>query len=131
MPYEALEGWKLAEVVTYTTENYGSGASGGFFVAMNKGKWNSLSPEIQKTIEKVNEEWIDKTGVLWAELDKSAKEFALKRGNKIITLTKEEDLRWSKAMASILDDYVKDMTAKGLPGKDVLEFCQDYLSKLK
>ncbi|MDP2268314.1 MAG: TRAP transporter substrate-binding protein, partial [Deltaproteobacteria bacterium] len=56
-PVEALKGWKLGEVVKYTTQNFGTAYSLGFFVAMNKAKWNSFTPEIQKIIEQVNEEW--------------------------------------------------------------------------
>jgi TRAP-type C4-dicarboxylate transport system substrate-binding protein len=37
---------------------------------MNKDKWNALPADIQKTIEKVNEEWIEKTGRLWDEIDR-------------------------------------------------------------
>ena len=45
--YEALEGWKIGEVVKFTTEIprlcYGS----VFVVAMNKAKWNSIPPETE------------------------------------------------------------------------------------
>ena len=50
-PMESLEGWKWGEVIKFTTESYGSAYSTGFFVAMNKEKWNALPPEIQKTID--------------------------------------------------------------------------------
>ena len=128
-PMESLEGWKWGEVVKYTTESFGSAYSTGFFVVMNKEKWNALSPEIQKVIEKVNTEWIDKTGMLWDEIDESGKAFTLKLGNQIITLPKEEDQRWANAVRPILDDYVNNMKAKGLPGTEALKFCLDYLKK--
>ena len=72
-PYEALQGWKWGEVVKFTTESWGSAYSTGFFVVMNKEKWNSLAPDIQKIIEKVNEEWIEKTGKAWDEIDRPGK----------------------------------------------------------
>ena len=116
-PFESLEGWKWGEVVKYTTESFGSAYSTGFFVVMNKEKWNALPPDIQKIIEKVNQEWIEKTGMLWDEIDKSGKAFTMKLGNQIISLSKEENQRWAKAVAPILEDYVTNMKAKGLPGK--------------
>jgi len=76
-PVEALKQWKLAEVTKCVTENYGSAYSVGFLIVMNKDKWNSLPPDIQKAIEKVNEQWIEKTGKAWDEIDKEGKEFAL------------------------------------------------------
>jgi TRAP-type transport system periplasmic protein len=128
-PIESLEGWKWGEVVKCTTESFGSAYSTGFFVVMNKEKWNALSPEIQKIIEKVDTEWIEKTGMLWDEIDKSGKAFALKLGNQIIPLSKEEDQRWANAVRPILDDYVNNMKGKGLPGSETLKFCMDYLKK--
>ena len=128
-PMESLEGWKWGEVVKYTTESFGSAYSTGFFVVMNKEKWNALSPETQKAIEKVDREWIEKTGKLWDEIDKSGKAFTLKLGNQIISLPKEEDRRWAKAVTPILDDYLNNMKGKDLPGDEALKFCMDYLKK--
>jgi TRAP-type C4-dicarboxylate transport system substrate-binding protein len=116
-------------VVKWTTEDFGSAYSTGFFVVMNRDKWNALSPDIQKTIEKIDLDWIEKTGALWDEIDKSGKTFSLKLGNQIISLTKEEDQKWAKAVRPILDEYVNQMRAKGLPGEEALKFCTDYLSK--
>ena len=112
-PQESLQGWKWGEVVKYTTESYGSSYSTGMFVVMNKDKWNALPPDIQKIIEKVNEEWIEKQGKAWDEIDKQGRDFTLKSGNKIIPLSKEEDARWAKAVKPILDEYVKNMKREG------------------
>ena len=87
-PYEALEQWKLGEVIKYTVETYACSYSAGAFVVMNKNRWNSLPPDIQKIIESIDKEWVDPTGNLWDEIDRSGKEFTLKRGNKVITLSK-------------------------------------------
>jgi TRAP-type C4-dicarboxylate transport system substrate-binding protein len=127
-PQESLQGWKWGEVVKFTTESFGSAYSTAFFVAMNKEKWNALPPEIQKIIEEVNKEWIEKTGKLWDEIDKAGREFTLKLGNKIISLSPQENQRWAKAASPILDDYVSSMKAKNLPGEEALKFC---LEKLK
>jgi TRAP-type C4-dicarboxylate transport system substrate-binding protein len=126
-PIESLQGWRWGEVVKSSTECYGAAYSTAFFVAMNKDKWNALPPDIQQTIEKVNEEWIGKTGRSWDELDRAGKAFAIGRGNQVITLTPEENARWSKAVQPILDEYVTNMKGKNLPGAEALGFCQDFL----
>ncbi len=128
-PIESLEGWKWGEVVKFTTESFGSAYSTAFFVAMNKEKWNALPADIQKTIEMVNSEWAAKTGKLWDEVDNSGKEFSQKLGNKIIPLSKEENQRWAAAVKPVLEDYVKRMKEKGLPGEEALKFCLDGLKK--
>jgi TRAP-type C4-dicarboxylate transport system substrate-binding protein len=83
-PQEALQGWKWGEVVKCTIENFGSSYSTGMFVVMNKDKWNSLSPDIQKIIEQINEEYIEKQGKTWDEIEKVGRDYTIARGNKII-----------------------------------------------
>lgn len=128
-PIEALIGFKLSEVTKFTTLNYGSAYSLAFFVAMNKKKWDSLPKDVQETIEKINKEWIDKTGRTWDQIDKEAKEFGLSHGHEFIPLSKEEDARWSQAVKPILAEYVASMKAKNLPGEEALNFCVDWLKK--
>jgi TRAP-type C4-dicarboxylate transport system substrate-binding protein len=93
-----------------------------FFVVMNLEKWNSLPSEIQQTVEKINQEWVEKTGKLWDEIDQSGKAFSQRLGNQIISLSREENERWAKATQPILQDYVQNMKAKGLPGEEALKF---------
>jgi TRAP-type C4-dicarboxylate transport system substrate-binding protein len=130
-PYEALKTWKWGEVVKFTTENFGSSYSTGFFVVMNKDKWNSLPPDIQKIIEKVNEEWIVKQGSNWDEIDKGGKEATIKAGNKIISLSQEEDWKWQKLVRPLFDDYKKNMKDKGLPGDEALKYCLERLYQIE
>ena len=127
---EAMEQWRFGEVLKYSIGNFGSAYSSIMFVVMNKQKWNSLPPDVQKTIEEINQEWIVKTGKLWDEVDQSAKEWILKRGNEYISLSEAEDQRWAKAMAPILDEYIRDAEKKGVPGKAVLEFALERLKQL-
>jgi len=130
-PVEALQGWKLGEVVKYTTQNYGSAYSIAFFIVMNKDKWNSLPPDVQKVIETVNQEWIVKQCKVWDDIDASGMEFAKKMGDQFIPLPKEEDEKWAKAVQPLFDDYVKVMKEKGLPGEEALKFCREELKKLQ
>ncbi len=130
-PMEALQGWKLGEVIKYTTQNYGSAYNMVFFVVMNKNKWNSFPPDIQKIIEQINGEWIVKQGQTWDEIDKAGIDFSVKHGDTLIPLTTEEDARWVKATQPLFDEYVKDKTAKGLPAAEALKFCRDRLKELQ
>jgi len=130
-PMEALEGWRLGEVVKYTTQNTSTTNSIAQFAVMNKGTWNSLPADVQTIIEKINVEWIPKMGALWDEIDKSGLEFVNKKGHKIISFSAEEQERWAKAVRPLLDDYVNRMKAKGLPGDEALKFCLERLKALQ
>lgn len=125
-PYEAMRGFRLAEVVNNSAE-YGSAYVNANYIVMNKDKWNAIAPNDQKTIEEVNNEWIEKMGKLWDELDKDGKDYFVQKGGKVAQLSKEENERWSAKLRPILDEYVQTMKAKNLPADEALKFCQDYL----
>jgi len=130
-PYEAPQTWKWGEVVKFTTEDWGAAYSSGMFVVMNKDKWNALPPDIQQIIEKINEEYAEKQGKLWDEIDKAGKDYMIGRGVKIISLSQDENWKWTMAVKAMLDEYVKNMKDKGLPGQDALRFCLETLYKIQ
>jgi TRAP-type C4-dicarboxylate transport system substrate-binding protein len=103
--------------------------SSAFFIAMNKAKWNGLPPDIQKIIEQINGEWFEKHGKGWDEIDKAGKEFTIKLGNKIVTLSVDENRKWERAVKPLYDEYVKSMKDKGLPGEEVQKFFLEGLYK--
>jgi len=125
---EAMKGFRLGEAATNHTLNLSSAYSSGFYVVMNKEKWNSLPPDVQKIIDQINEEWVEKQGKLWDEIDREGYAFIKARGNKIITLSKEEDARWVAAVKPVIDNYIKTMKAKGLPADQTVQFFKDYLN---
>jgi TRAP-type C4-dicarboxylate transport system substrate-binding protein len=130
-PVEVLKGWKQAEVTEYTVDSDGVGYTSGLYVVMNRQKWESLPKDVQKVIEEVNLEWIDKTGDAWDEADKVGREFALSLGHKFIPLSKEETARWIKTVKPVIDKYASDAEAKGLPGKAYVEFIAKAVEKYK
>ncbi|HEY3276163.1 MAG TPA: TRAP transporter substrate-binding protein [Syntrophorhabdaceae bacterium] len=127
IPVEGLQQWKLADWTKFTTENYGSAYTTAGFCIMNKSKWASLPPDIQNIITQINAEWAEKTGQLWDQMDKDGRVYAQGKGIKFIALTKEEDAKWASKVAPMIDDYVKSMKAKNLPGEEALGYCKDYL----
>ena len=128
-PIESLKSYKWGEVVNSTTENYGAAYTTGMFVVMNKNKWNSLPADIRQIIERINREWIDKSGRAWDQADKEGREFLAKRGNSILPLSKNENDRWRNAVKPVIDEYVADMKVKGLPGQEALDFCLSQVKK--
>jgi len=128
-PMEVLKGWKQGEVIKATTECYSVGYTAGFFVFMNMDKWNSLPKDVQKVVDEVSAQWIAKQGQAWDDADKAGREFTLSLGNKIIPLSKAESARWAKAAAPVIDGYIKDKSAKGLPAKEYVDFLKTAVKK--
>jgi len=130
-PQEALKGWRWGEVVNASTQSFGAGYSTGFFVVMNKQKWNSLPPDIQKIFREVNKEWADKNGAAWDYYDKESGDWMISIGKKVIPLSVQENARWAALVQPLLGEYVENMKKQGLPGKEALDFCLAELKKLE
>ncbi len=98
---------------------------------MNRDKWNSLSAANQKVIEQINREWMIKHGEAWDSSDAEGIVFFLNRGSQIIGLDAKEAARWKKAVAPIIEEYVKKTDGKGLPGREIVDFTIQTLNRLQ
>jgi TRAP-type C4-dicarboxylate transport system substrate-binding protein len=127
LPFEALKGWKFSDVIKTSIPAQPMAYTAPIPVFMNKAKWNSLSKEDQKSIEKINEEWVEKHAQLWEKLEKEAEEDAVQKGIKIIRPTKEEDAQLAEKMKTVRDEWVKKMSAKGLPAQEAMNWCLEYI----
>jgi TRAP-type C4-dicarboxylate transport system substrate-binding protein len=127
--YEPLEIRSLADVVKYTVENYETGMGTTGFVIMNKEKWNGLPPEIQRIFDETADEYAEKVAIAWDKQEQNAKKYAVEKGVEIIKLPKSEEAKSMELLQPVLDKYVREKTAKGLPAKEALKFCQDYVAK--
>jgi len=127
-PVETNKGWKMAEVVDYLTDTTAVAYTTTFFVVINKDVWASLSPEAQKAMTEVSQEWTAKHGQAWDESDKEGLEFFLAQpGNAVVTLDPAEAERWTKAMAPIFTEYEAECAKVGVDGKAVLDFMRANL----
>ncbi len=124
---ETLKAFRWGDLLRGLQQNDGIGSVSTLLVVMNKQKWNSLSPDMQKLVEQVSEEWAEKTGPVWDDIDREAIDFARSQGLKTVTISKEEAAASAQKMKPLLDAYVVNMKKLGLPGEDSLKFCADFL----
>jgi TRAP-type transport system periplasmic protein len=125
----SLKGWRVAEICKYSTWVPRAGYATAFFVAMNKKKWESLSPDIQNVFTEVSQEWIAKTADGWNALDIESVEYAKKLGHQFIFPDEKEAVRWDKALEPMNGEYLKKAESKGLPGNAALEYRQRLIEK--
>lgn len=128
-PLESNKGWKLGEVVRYCAANFSSAYTTSFFVVMNKDKWKSLPPNVQQVIRTVNAEWVAKHGDAWDNSDMIGLKYLLEQGGQVIGQDSKEAARWKAAVTPIIDAYAKELTAKGINGKEVVDFIASTLKK--
>ena len=127
---ETLEGWRQAEVVDYITFTpflYNT----LFFVTMNKDVWNSLPPDLQEIVRDTTEKFHEEVAIgLWDMQVESALKFSVDEfGLELIDLTEEETARWMELVEPVQEDFVAEMEAKGLPGREALEVAKKLADK--
>jgi len=118
--YASFKAAKLGEVTDYTTEY--NIRSAGFWVAMNKAKWNSLNAQQQKAFTDASEAAVDMVGKALDDAQAGGRQYALDIGDKIITPTDAEKAKFDAALAPARDEWLAEMKSKGLPGQEVLDF---------
>ncbi len=129
-PVEVLQGWRHAEVTDYITQTpflYNT----LFFITMNLEKWNSLSPELQDSLQSVSEQVFESTAMnLWDWQNESALQWAVEEtGQEIITLSEAEAARWIELVMPLQADFINSMNEKGLPGEEIIETVQSLANQ--
>ena len=115
-PREVLKGWNQAEVVKYVTGCYDVGYTANMFVVMNKDTWDSLPGDVQRVFTEVCEEWAEKHARVWTYYDKAGIDYFLTfEGRELIELSPQEMTRWVEATRPLIDEYISEKTAMGLP----------------
>jgi len=129
-PTESNLGWKLGEVVAYRTASFPVAYTTGFFVVMNKAKWDALPEDVKATVRQINQEWIAKSAEAWDKADEAGLEYFLSLpGRKDIALDEAESARWVAAAKPVLDEYAKSMDERGFDGKAIVSAAQAALAK--
>ena len=128
-PREPLKGWNQAEVVNYVTGTYAIGSTAGFFVAMNKTKWDSLPKDIQKIFTDVSGKWVEKHAMSWTAYDKAAIDLFLSmNGKELIELNDTEMARFGAAVQPVVAAYISERAAKGLPAEEYEKYLKERVA---
>lgn len=119
-PVETLKGWKQGETIEFVIDASAMGYTTAMFVVMNKDKWATLPPDIQKVFTDVSQEWIAHHGEAWDEADRAGREFVTQLNRQFIHLPEAEHQQWKAAVKPVLDSFVAGCKEKNLPGDKVL-----------
>jgi TRAP-type C4-dicarboxylate transport system substrate-binding protein len=103
----------------------------GFWMGMNLSKWNSLPSDIRKVIDQVNEEWVERAGSDWDKAANEGLQYAKDLGIKIVPMSSSDKARGNELMKPLVEKYVEEITAKGLPGKQILNDMTQLIEKHK
>ncbi len=116
---ETYKGFKTGELLKYTTEAWKLGSVFAFYVVMNKNKWESLTPAVQKVFNNISKKYIEEYAVGFNKIDIAGRDFFISQGGKMVPISNEESNRWIKAVQPVIADFKKDLVGKGYSEKEV------------
>lgn len=129
-PYEAMTGFKLADVTDYITDtpflyvNF-------FFLTMNNAKFDELPAAYQEAITTITQKYYEEVALgLFDDLNKEALDAAMAQKKiEIITLSDEEQAAWKEKLAPIFADYQAVLDGKGLDGAKIIDAVKQLSDK--
>jgi TRAP-type transport system periplasmic protein len=130
-PLESIISFKLDTVLEQATLFPGGMYSSAFGFFMNEEKWNKLPKQDQEAIEKLSGEYIARlAGNSWDEADRKGMEALKKSGVKIVHANPAFVAEVKKRSAPIVDEWIKQASAKGVDAAKILAEFQDELKKV-
>ncbi len=131
IPWEVTTALKVSELVKNHTEFGGKALyTLTFVLAMNKPKYESLPDDLKKVIDdNSGMEFSAFAGKTQEAADGPAREIAVKLGNNIIVLDDAQVAEWEAAAAPVVDEWIADVTSKGLDGKALVEEARALIKK--
>lgn len=97
---------------------------------MNKNSYAKLTGAAKKAIDmNTGAQIAAALGARWEQDDVPAVAKAKQLKNAIVRIEGDELRKWRKAMQPVYDSWVKDMTAKGHPGKELLADAEALIDK--
>ena len=130
-PLESIISFKLDTVLEQATLFPGGMYSSAFGFFMNEEKWNKLPKQDQDAIEKISGEYIARlAGNSWDEADRKGMEALKKSGVKIVHANPAFVAEVKKRSAPIVEEWIKQASAKGVDAARILAEFQDELKKV-
>jgi len=116
---ETLKDFKFAELCKYVTML--NGPVYPFAVVMNKDKWNALPKDVQAVFDELGTQQAAWTGVYMDNHVNDSIEWSKKNHDiEITVLPEDERAKWDSQLKPLVDKWIADAEAKGLPGKAIV-----------
>ena len=93
-----------------------------FAVVMNKDKWNAMPADVKKVMDDMRREQAEWTGRYVDDHVKEALEWSKQKyGHQVINLSASDKAQIPVLVKPMMDEYIKRVSAKGLPGEQIVQ----------
>jgi len=133
LPWEVIPSIKAQELSKFHSETDPKSRAlytAVFILGMNQAKYDSLPPDLKKVIDNNSGAALSRAfGKQWDASAPRARKSAVDRGNVFYMIPATELAQWEKATANLQDEWVKDVSAKGQDGKQLLQNAKSLIGK--
>jgi len=133
LPWEVIPAIKVEELVRFHTETDPSSRAiytNVFLLAMNRAAYERLPVELRRVVDAASGEALSAAaGRVWQNSRGPARKLATDRGNAVHVVPASELAHWERAAASVDDDWVKEVGARGLDGRALLDSARGLLRR--
>jgi TRAP-type C4-dicarboxylate transport system substrate-binding protein len=120
VPFTTILDFRLGEVAKGFTISGPIFGRSVFLVAMNKKKYDSLSPAARAAIDKLSGRGLSRKATD-VYIKRAAQAVESVRGKAdVVTLSAAEQQRIGKVLRPIIDEWIKESEAKGVPAREML-----------
>ena len=120
-PWEAMDSFRLTEMVKHHLEIPGGLYSSVFTIVMNPAAFDKLTPANQAALMKASGEAGSRFyGKAWDAADKVSRDAAKARGNAFATLSNDELAKWRPLLDFVRQDWLAKAKEKGFDGQALL-----------
>lgn len=128
-PTDTLQGFRLAEVTEYITKAPGA-YNIIFMKVMNWDTWNAFPESVQQIFDEVNEKYVIEYGQLRTDHTVEGQRFGVEEhGMEVIELDEDEWDRWVDLIDPIMEEWVENANAAGLPGDEIMDLARELDAK--
>ena len=121
VPFTTILDFRLGEVAKGFTISGPIFGRSVFLIAMNKKKYDSLSPDARAAIDRLSGRQLSLKATA-VYIKRAEEAVASVRGKAdVVTLSQSEQQRISKTLRPIIDEWVKETEPKGIPAREMLK----------
>ncbi len=119
LPYAPLRTQKIADLTRFHTNANLMAVS--FFITINKGAWDKISPEDRKAIEAISGlVAARKSGQVFDAAQEKDVAWMAKKGDQFYTLSADQKQLWAEKVAPVREKWVQEAKEKGYAASDKL-----------
>jgi TRAP-type C4-dicarboxylate transport system substrate-binding protein len=125
---ESMKDFNFAELCRYVTMT--DTVIYPFAVVMNMDSWKALPDDVKAVMEQLGTEQAEWTGNYMDNHVKESIKWSKEKYNiELIELSEKEKADWNAPLKSIIDKWIEDTKAKGLPSEAVVDDIKMYMKK--